>query len=277
VLSLDFGLAFEVEKAVWGGLLEPLEVLDLRETILDLQERYPELDQAAIFRYFVATLRVPGLDSLPSPRRRRRRRTKKPQANASPVLSLAGKFAEASEAYIDELMRPKNRYSPPAGICQSYHLILTPSTQILEGPLLDQSNSVLRRFANQECFLRVSFQDETRSYPRRDPTFSINELLEKRYKRPLISGLQVAGRSYSFLGYSMSGLKDYSVIFVRKFQYQGVTMRAQDIRNQLVSSYPLLINISFLRTTGRFFQNPISAGLAWCSVRSSFPFVLYLL
>ncbi|KAJ6627010.1 RNA dependent RNA polymerase-domain-containing protein [Mycena sp. CBHHK59/15] len=231
--SLAFGLAFEVEKAVWGGILEPAEVVAMKQSILDLQQNQQEFGPAAIFRYFLTTLRVPRLDSAPPPSQKSRRRTKRRRVAASPVLDLPGKLAEAVDAYIEELYRPKGRYSPSAGICQAYHLVLTPCTQILEGPLPDQTNSVLRRFENHECFLRVSFQDENRSPPRRDPGLSIDELLERRYKQPLVSGLHVAGRTYEFLGYSMSGLKEYSFIFVAPFTYLGSEMNAQRIRDRL--------------------------------------------
>jgi hypothetical protein len=232
----DFGLAFEVEKAVWDGLLEPHEVVSIRDSLLELEQKTQGFETAAIFRYFLATLRVPGLESIPASKRKRRGRTRKQQMAESPLVDLRKKLAEAVEAYIAELRRPRGRYTPSAaGIYQSYALILTPSTQILEGPLPDQSNSVLRRFQNHHCFLRVSFQDENRSPPRRDPKLSIDQLLEQRYKKPLNDRLQVAGRSYEFLGYSMSGLKQYSFIFVTPFEFEGTTLNAESIRDRLVS------------------------------------------
>ncbi|KAJ7642305.1 RNA dependent RNA polymerase-domain-containing protein [Mycena rosella] len=230
--SLHFDLAFEVEKAVWDGILEPEEVISMQHSLVAFQQKTRHFETHAIFRYFLTSLSVPGLDSTPTSKKRRRR-TKKQRVVASPLVDLRGKLAEATDAYIAELYRPKSRYEPSAAICQSYQLILTPSTQILEGPLPDQSNSVLRRFQNHECFLRVSFQDENRSAPRRDQKLSINQLLEDRYKKPLVSGLVVAGRSYEFLGYSMSGLKEYSFIFVTPFLFEDVRLNAKSIRDRL--------------------------------------------
>ncbi|KAJ7102468.1 RdRP-domain-containing protein, partial [Mycena belliarum] len=232
--SLDFGLAFEIDKAVWGGILEPEEVIMMQPSLLELQRKTQDFETPAIFRFFLTSLSVPGLDATPlATPKGRKRKTKKQRVLASPLVDLRGKLAEATGAYIAELYRPRGRYTSSPAICQSYQLLLTPSTQILEGPLPDQSNSVLRRFKNHQCFLRVSFQDENRSAPRRDQTLSINELLEKRYKKPLKSGLLVAGRSYEFLGYSMSGLKEYSFIFVTPFSFEGVELNAQSIRERL--------------------------------------------
>ncbi|KAJ7151581.1 RNA dependent RNA polymerase-domain-containing protein [Mycena filopes] len=233
--SLKFRLAFEVDKAVWGGILEPDEAVSLQDSLVKLwNQTRNEFECAAIFRYFLTTLSVPGVEAAKAPKRKRRGRTRRQQVLDSPLVDLPQKLAEAIHAYIAELYQPKGRYTPSAAICQSYHLVLTPSTQILEGPLPDQSNSVLRRFKNQEHrFLRVSFQDENRSSPRRDARLSINELLDERYKKPLNSGLRVAGRRYEFLGYSMSGLKEYSFIFVHPFQFGGVKLNADKIRSRL--------------------------------------------
>ncbi|KAJ7037508.1 RdRP-domain-containing protein [Mycena alexandri] len=237
LLLIKFSLAFEVDKAVWEGMLEPEEAVSLQDSLIQLwRSTRNEIECAAIFRYFLTTLRVPGLESTkaPKPKPKRRGRTKKQQVLESPVVDLRQKLAEAVRAYIAELRRPKGRYMPSPAIYQSYHLVLTPSTQILEGPLPDQSNSVLRRFKDHEHrFLRVSFQDENHSRPRRDPKLSINELLDERYKKPLNSGLRVAGRQYEFLGYSMSGLKDYAFIFVHPFRFEGVKLDAERIRNRL--------------------------------------------
>ncbi|KAJ7748472.1 RdRP-domain-containing protein [Mycena maculata] len=232
--DLDFALAFEVEKAVWEGLLEPEEVVSMQETLMELQrpERTLEFETAAIFRHFLTNLSVPGLQSAPSPKRKRR--NKKKPVVSSPVEDLRGKLAEAIQEYIRNLYQPRGRYTPAAAIYQAYHLVLTPSTQILEGPLPDQSNSVLRRFKDcHQYFLRVSFQDENGSPPRRDQKLSINSLLDSRYKKPLNSGINIAGRSYEFLGYSMSGLKQYSFIFVTPFWFEEVRMNADKIRERL--------------------------------------------
>ncbi|KAJ7239035.1 RNA dependent RNA polymerase-domain-containing protein [Mycena haematopus] len=218
-------------------------------------------ETAAIFRYFLARLRVPGLESIPTSKRKRRGRNRKQRVADSPLMDLRQRLAEAVNAYITELRRPKGRYMPSAAIYQSYHLILTPSSQILEGPLPDQSNSVLRRFGNHDCFLRVSFQDENRSPPRRDPKISINRLLEERYKKPLNDGLHIAGRSYEFLGYSMSGLKQYSFIFVTPFKSDGVMLNAQRIRDGLGDFSKILHRPALLAARfARYFRS-ISADL----------------
>jgi hypothetical protein len=238
--KLEFGLAFEAEKAVITGVLEPNDVRKLlKEDVLKLQHDY-ELSAAHIFRYFAGALRVPGLSPNKDRRRNRPRRRRgdapAPTSTSPHTSSLVQQLREAISRYTEELRQPLRRYSLSPALFQSYHLILTPTKRVLEGPLPDQSNSVLRRFGHHESFLRVSFQDENGSKLRRDPNISITGLLKSRFRPLLIDGFRLAGRKFDFLGYSMSGLKEYSLWFVNPFQGDdNLTMDATRIRDQLVS------------------------------------------
>ncbi len=239
--SLTFPLAFEVEKAYWAGLLEASELLSLRGALHELDTLHDSLTAASAFRQFTSVLNVPSLRNTvrtppaenPAPhasaslsqasnptssqakskssRKRRNRRTRKRQLAATALerveQDLPGLFSEAVKTYIAEPRTPK-RFAPSPAVYQSYHLIVTPTTQTLEGPLPDQSNSVLRRYKKNDAFLRVSCQDEDKGKPRRELSVSrIDELLVKRYSPVLTGGVTVAGRKFDFLGYSMSGLR----------------------------------------------------------------------
>ncbi|KAL0945576.1 hypothetical protein HGRIS_014736 [Hohenbuehelia grisea] len=240
--SVPFPLAFEVEKSIWNGTFVPHEITgDLRQEIIALAQ---DADHASsIFKSFVLDVEIPGIVTIPAarparPRRRRRgrkQRNNQEQERQKERPSLPQRLAESANTYRANLLRPRGRLEPvvAAGIYRSYHIAITPTGRLLEGPLPDQSNSVLRRFENFDCFLRLSFQDETRSKPRRDPGLLIDELLMVRYKPYLVSGIDVAGHHYDFLGYSMSGLKDYSFAFVRPFEFQGTIMDASGIRDTL--------------------------------------------
>ncbi|PBK99203.1 RdRP-domain-containing protein [Armillaria gallica] len=265
--SLTFPLAFEVEKAYWGGLLEASELLSLRDVLHELETRHDSLTAASAFRQFTSVLNVPSLrdsvrtplaenaaphastsssqasNSIPSQteskssRKRRNRRTRKRQLAATAFdrveLDLPGLLREAEDTYIAEARAPKRRFAPSPAVYQSYHLIVTPTTQILEGPLPDQSNSVLRRYNKNDAFLRVLFQDEDKGKPRREESVSIDELLVKRYSPILTGGVIVAGRQFDFLGYSMSGLREYSFTFVTPFEFRGRRIDADAIRGEL--------------------------------------------
>lgn len=226
LLSMKFELAFEVEKAVLNGDLEPFEVLSLSTTIHSLSSTPGGLPPAA-FRYFVTKLygRRKGLHSRDS------------KTRAAP-LSLDEQLIDATKYYSVKSNLKITPYLVSPATFESYHLIVTPTSRYLEGPIADQSNSVLRRFGNHECFLRVSIQDERGSKLRREPGIDISKLLELRFGVLLTRGLHLGGRQYEFLGYSMSGLREHSVWFVTPFESDAGLMNATTIREKLVRLYP---------------------------------------
>ena len=229
LLAMKFELAFEVEKAVLDGDLEPFEVVSLSNTIHSLSSTPSGLSPAA-FRFFVT--------ELPSHRRRMDSRGSMTGAAAAAPLSLGQQLINATEYYSVKSSLTITPYLVSPATFESYHLIVTPTSRYLEGPIPDQSNSVLRRFGNHECFLRVSIEDERRSTLRREPGIDISKLLRSRFGVLLTDGLHIGGRQYEFLGYSMSGLRDHSVWFVTPFESSAGRMDAAKIREKLVGPYP---------------------------------------
>jgi hypothetical protein len=228
LLAMIFELAFEVEKAVLNGDLEPFEVLSLSDTIHYLSTAPSGLPPSA-FRYFVAKLQ--GLHSS-----RRKRMHSRGSTTRATQLSLDQQLVDATKYYSVKSTKITLYQISPATF-ESCHLIVTPTSRYLEGPIPDQSNSVLRRFGNHECFLRVSIQDERRSKLRREPGIDISELLQSRFGLLLTQGLHLGGRQYEFLGYSMSGFQEHSVWFVTLFESDTGRMEAAKIREKLVRPY----------------------------------------
>ena len=233
LLGMNFELAFEVEKAVLKGHLEPFEISSLSNTIR-LLSNTPTGLPAAAFRFFVTTLQRfhPGRD--------RRMSSRGSMPSVAP-LSLDQQLINATKYYSVKSSLKITPYLISPATFESYHLIITPTSRYLEGPIPDQSNSVLRRFGNHECFLRVSIQDERRSPLRREPGIEISKLLESRFGVLLTKGVHLAGRHYEFLGYSMSGLREHSVWFVTPFLSDTTDLELMDaskIRKKLVRPFP---------------------------------------
>ncbi|GBE85127.1 hypothetical protein SCP_0703130 [Sparassis crispa] len=234
--KLQFELAFEIEKTITRSILSALEVLSMKREITNLQRDHGH-HASQIFHLFASLVEDGG----PSGRKRRRpalSTAAEPWENYQVALTLL--LRQAVKHFVEEQQRPRPAVALPlvestvdaAYLC--YHLIFTPTRHILEGPLPDQSNSVLRRFGHHECFLRVSFQDENQTKLRRNTEFSIVGLLRKRYHPLLLNGLRITGRPYELLGYSMSGLREHSVWFVTPFEDRnGQRQNAQTIRNSL--------------------------------------------
>ncbi|KAG1777367.1 RdRP-domain-containing protein [Suillus placidus] len=233
--EIPYELGFQVEKTVANFVFTPMEILSLKEAIISLHTEHGP-DAPEIFQSFASEHE--GHNAKRKPRRRNRAQWHTSQED---LTSLLG---QVIHEFTREHQRPLRLLAPPpqSGVYQSYHLILTPTRYILEGPLPDQSNSVLRKYRHHECFLRVTFQDENRSKLRRDLESSITDLLKARYRPILLSGYRVAGRQFQFLGYSMSGLRDHSVWFMTPFtDDSGALLDAESIRSNL-GDFSQLVN-----------------------------------
>lgn len=94
-----------------------------------------------------------------------------------------------------------------------FHVMITPTTMFLEGPLPERSNRVVRMYEpqHQESFLRVSFVDEARLQYRFDREIDGENFIRSRVGPFLLEGLTIARRRFQFLAYSQSALKEHAV------------------------------------------------------------------
>ncbi|RUP51905.1 RNA dependent RNA polymerase-domain-containing protein [Jimgerdemannia flammicorona] len=92
------------------------------------------------------------------------------------------------------------------------HATVTPTRIYIEGPMIEPSNRVLRKFSEHtDRFLRVNFADENFELLRTQR--ESNELLEQRVRRVLEDGIITAGRRHEFLAFGSSQLKEHSCWF----------------------------------------------------------------
>jgi RNA-dependent RNA polymerase len=94
---------------------------------------------------------------------------------------------------------------------------------LLEGPYTTQSNRVIRHYQDHdptlaECFIRVEFRDEDRLTLRLCGDAEGHSFLQRRVGNILRHGFELGGRSFEFLAYSTSSLRDHSVWFVSPFR-----------------------------------------------------------
>jgi RNA-dependent RNA polymerase len=102
--------------------------------------------------------------------------------------------------------------------CQ--HAFVTPTTILLEGPYPERSNRVIRQYAGyHDRFLRVSFVEEGRLQYRFDRDVDGADFVRHRVGKFLKSRLQIAGRTFQFLAYSNSALREHAVWFVSPFDH----------------------------------------------------------
>jgi len=138
-----------------------------------------------------------------------------------------------------------------ARLFECYHVTITPTSQLLSGPIPETSNRVLRWYPdNQYNFLRVDFAEEDRNNIRLDREVDNAKFVQKRFGGVLKNGIEVAGRRFEFLAYSQSALWEHAVWFISPFStsrklpryslLNNVDLRNRDSRGRTCyrSSYP---------------------------------------
>ncbi|CAK7275185.1 hypothetical protein SEPCBS119000_006566 [Sporothrix epigloea] len=118
----------------------------------------------------------------------------------------------ASGSYLREGLR-----NPGGNLTAIHRVMVTPTHITLHGPGLENKNRVLRKYPNHhEYFVRVQFCDEDGQALRLHGKLDYSEVYD-RFRQVMIDGIQVAGRTYRFLGWSHSSLRSHSMWFVAPF------------------------------------------------------------
>lgn len=101
-----------------------------------------------------------------------------------------------------------------------FRAVVTPSRVTLHGPELEAKNRVLRKYPDHiDYFLRVQFCDENGQDLFFNSKVSLDAIYD-RFKAVLAHGIMIAGRVYSFLGFSHSSLRAHSVWLSAPFFYR---------------------------------------------------------
>ena len=198
---LDFEVAFQVEQIVRDAKVDFREILTIREPVGDLVRSRGVKHTVGVLRSFDSALKESLGDAHPNY-----------------ILTL---FLETAREYVPETRRLASVALGDNFTC--YHVSVTPTAMKFHGPFQERSNRVFRRYPNHHsCFIRVSFEEETRLQLRFDREVDGASFVKKRYGTILReTGLKIGGRRYRFLAYSQSALKEHSVWFMRPFRNEG--------------------------------------------------------
>lgn len=134
------------------------------------------------------------------------------------------KATRASQTSVEELRRllrraidgssTFNRLSATADDLQlARSLTVTPTRILLAGPVLADSNSIVRTYARPDCFLTVTFRQEDGQRLRE----ADSSIIADRFQPFMRQGFDLGGRSWSFLAWSSSGLKTGTCFFMSPF------------------------------------------------------------
>ena len=185
-------VAFQLEALVRNLSIDPKEVDVLVPKIRELMKSHGKPFTAKLLKDF-------------GPRAKDFLLTGPSSTLISDFISFVQEFRSRGDLEPDAPNDP-NFYS-------SLHVTITPTSMFLDGPFIEKSNRVIRRYnqMNQENFLRVEFRDENNLRYRFDKDVDGAGFVKTRIGPIMREGLVIAGRKFHFLAYSQSALKEHSV------------------------------------------------------------------
>ncbi|KAI9446026.1 RdRP-domain-containing protein [Lactarius indigo] len=205
--TMNWKVAFQIEGYLRCGLLNTHDLLrSLQKPIEDVIRDYGD-EASELLRLFSVELKM-------RQQQQQQQQQPRPEPDETPVDCLAR-------------VRSKHPTLKPLRLAQGniscHHVIITPSRILLEGPYATQSNRVIRHYQNHdpalvERFIRVEFRDEDRLQYRWDGDVDGAWFLQHRVGGILRDGFTLGGRTFEFLAFSMSALRQHSVWFMAPFR-----------------------------------------------------------
>ncbi|RCI16265.1 hypothetical protein L249_3184 [Ophiocordyceps polyrhachis-furcata BCC 54312] len=218
---VPFPILFLVQTTVWNNYLHPAIALQMLELIKYAGKELPHGVKGQFplsietFRQVIHKIPYPGPH------------TDAAAFNPENIMKQATEL-EAEKRNNDPLRTSVYGPSIPPKQAWVFKAVVTPTTITLQGPEAESKNRVLRLFPNHgDYFLRVSFMDENGQDLTYSPNIS-NDVVYERYRRILKEGIPIAGRRYSFLGFSHSSLRSHSTWFMAPFLDENLQRQDYD-------------------------------------------------
>ncbi|BGP48649.1 hypothetical protein JCM10450v2_004525 [Rhodotorula kratochvilovae] len=108
-------------------------------------------------------------------------------------------------------------------------ITITPTRFLLSGPVLTDTNTIMRGSGQPQNFLSIAVRTEDggRLNDRN------SDLLDSRFKPIFRNGFELGGRSWKFFAWSSSGLKNGSSFFVSPYSHNGQLVTPESIHRSI--------------------------------------------
>ncbi|KAF7793210.1 hypothetical protein EIP86_004319 [Pleurotus ostreatoroseus] len=241
VKSLPWEVAIQVESITRDRLTDLKEMYSLQSDILGMSKKEGSAFTAAFLQQFADELKKAAEYRTDAP----------------------GGVDHVREVYL----RSRNKFQyvavPPevdermdSFLC--VHVMVSPTTQRLRGPSSERTNRIIRKYwDNRDKFIIVSFVDDAQlpvQY-RFDPQVDTLRFIRERYGEVLTKGVNVAGRHFDYLHYSLSGLREHKFWFIEPFE----TVTASD-QSQVVTADTILNEIGDITEDSELIHFPALLG-----------------
>jgi hypothetical protein len=249
--AYPFKAAFQLNALVSNGILPPESVLKLLPRVRALASEVGSDITGEVLRSFVEE-DFANVSTLDNPQR----------ASAKNLLSMLNYRVEIVRKYLTKnyLDRQKERESTMEYV---HRALITPTGVFFYGPRWEASNRVLRKYEGyQDYFLRVQFCEEDAEQFLHEPRVTADRILKQFLERldpakkmPLV----IAGRRYSFLGFSNSSLKSQSCWFMAPFVFEGQMMTPEKVIAQLGDFSKITTPGRYAARVGQAFSDTIGS------------------
>jgi RNA-dependent RNA polymerase len=208
--SLPYIIAFQLEALLSRCQFNPRELLELGPKLSTAMNQHDSSTISACIRVL------------------EQRRDENPETSAIEL------FSELISA-MEKDGQVKSFMQPTPDLFQCHRVTVTPTSFILQGPLPDETNRVIRKYADYTSnFMRVEFREEDRLQFRWDREVDGDLFIDERVGSVLKEGFKVAGRRFKFLAYSSSALREHAVWFMKSFRTrEGEIVTPDSIRGSL--------------------------------------------
>ncbi|KAL4808658.1 RNA dependent RNA polymerase-domain-containing protein [Aspergillus unguis] len=204
--SLPFGVLFQMQALVYNGYLPPHTVLSLVQKLASIFKSRKMAGQRPI--PISALKRLFNLINWPSPFG---------DPDEFSIKGLIELITGTDQDFQDGALQAGDLFHSARHLAQIHRVLVTPSRITLHGPEVEPLNRILRRFPNHhEYFIRVQFCDEDGQDIHFNPHIDNGQVFT-RFKHVFENGIQIAGRTYTFLGFSHSSLRSHSAWFSAPF------------------------------------------------------------
>ncbi|KAH7101546.1 RdRP-domain-containing protein [Auriculariales sp. MPI-PUGE-AT-0066] len=212
--SISFTVAMQLQTLLFELLVDGRELLELKQAITDLIAALGSKNAAKALRSFSEELKSSPwyLEGT--------------QESAYFLQNLLTAHRDRVQAEAETPFRVQ-----PAGVA-TLHVTLSPSAVSITGPVLEQGNRIIRRFATfQHHFIRIGFVDDDGQLYRYDPHTDTAVFVRSQLVPVMTNGFRLGGRLFEYLAYSQSALKQHSFWFVHAFKdTDGALHNAASIR-----------------------------------------------
>lgn len=231
--SFEFCVAFQLSALFSNGFMSPQSLLELLPKVRVLTQTIGAADSTIVLQGFVNDLRYFGAE--------------RPEGYTEAKARLEFCVRRHARLRMSEKYAKESSENPD--MVWVHHATITPSGCYFWGPRLEASNRVLRKYNGyRDYFLRVTFTEEDTEMFLHEPGVSNDNIFNDqflRYLEPSKGGLVIAGRVFSFLGFSSSSLRSQASWFMAPFHHDGELLTAAKLIDRLG-------DFSSIRNPGRY-------------------------